>query len=66
MGGVTRTSTGSSRGVYTNPTCESGVCPFPKYPAGSSPRPPVVPAEKVFGVGARRVQVPCEEVRLEV
>ena len=24
-----------------------------------------VPSEKVFGVGARRVQTPCEEVRLE-
>ena len=26
------------------------------------PRPPVVPSEKVFGVGARRVQIPSEEV----
>ena len=30
-----------------------------------SPRDPVVPPQKVFAVGARRVQVPSEKVRLE-
>ena len=29
------------------------------------PRAPVVPSKKVFEVGARRLQIPSEEVRLE-
>ena len=31
----------------------------------SDPRDPVGPSQKVFGVGARRVQVPSEKVRLD-